>query len=245
MRAMSKDDHREPGHPDLLGALVMGLLDPDEAAAVESHVAQCADCRGERAAMTTVRERLDAVPGHEVLAEYDRQESVGTADPSDDVLLQRVLREMRGTSERKPPSRMRRVATAVAVIAAIGGVGAVVGRVTAPEPPPGASSTAGAQVFQHTEKTTGVGARVQVIPAPGSGVRLRISVTGAPQGQTGEVYAVATDGRRKLVASWVVRQPPSEESVPVMDGTAAFSAEQILRFEVTDPTGKLWCTVST
>lgn len=240
---MSEDEFRDPGHPDLLGALALGLLDPDEAAVVQTHLARCATCRSEFAAMTTMRERLDAVPAHDVLAEYARQESVGTAAPGDDMVLQRVIGAMRGTPKRKPASRAWRVAAAVVLLVAVGGLGAVVGRVTAPEPSPSASSTAGARVFENTEASTGVGAWIEVIPARPTWVRLRIRLATPPSGQTCEVYAVSSDGRRKLAASWVVHRP--DESAPVIDGTAAFSAQDIIRFEVTDAAGNLWVTVPT
>jgi hypothetical protein len=240
---MSENKYRDPGHPDLLGALVMGLLDPAEAAGVQSHVAQCGPCHSELAAMMALRGRLDAVPAHDVLAEYARQESFGTASPTDDIVLRRVLGAMRGVPVQKPLNRAWRTAAAVIVFAAVGGIGAVIGRATAPEPGPAISSTAGAQVFETKEPSTGIGAWIEVIPVRPSWVRLRIRLAAPPPGQTCEVYAVSSDGRRKLAASWVAHRP--DEVAPVVEGTAAFAAQDIIRFEVTDPAGKLWVTVPT
>jgi hypothetical protein len=51
-----------PQARDRLPELLYGGLAPGDAAAVESHLAGCADCRRERDALKHVREALDAVP---------------------------------------------------------------------------------------------------------------------------------------------------------------------------------------
>jgi hypothetical protein len=51
-----------PQARDLLLGLLYGDLTPDDASAVEAHVAGCVDCQREREALHSVRLALDAVP---------------------------------------------------------------------------------------------------------------------------------------------------------------------------------------
>jgi len=64
-----------------LGAYTLDALAPDEARAVEAHLAECADCRREVAELTELRGMLDTVP----------QEAFLDGPPDDgELLLQRT-----------------------------------------------------------------------------------------------------------------------------------------------------------
>ena len=49
-------------HAENLGAYTMGLLDPAEARAVRSHLADCPDCRRQLDELAEVKDLLDRVP---------------------------------------------------------------------------------------------------------------------------------------------------------------------------------------
>ena len=52
----------------LLGAYLLGGLEPDEARAFEDHLAGCADCRGELEELESLPALLDAVPAADAVA---------------------------------------------------------------------------------------------------------------------------------------------------------------------------------
>ncbi|AOY69762.1 zf-HC2 domain-containing protein [Arthrobacter sp. TES] len=52
----------------LLGAYLLGGLEPDEARAFEDHLAACADCRGELEELESLPALLDAVPAADAVA---------------------------------------------------------------------------------------------------------------------------------------------------------------------------------
>lgn len=84
-----------------LPALVYGDLPPEEAARVERHVADCAACRKEYAALQQLRTLLDAGPAPEVRVDL--------------VALYRQSAERR----RRQAQRWRRLATALTALAAV------------------------------------------------------------------------------------------------------------------------------
>ncbi|MGH3801232.1 MAG: anti-sigma factor family protein, partial [Pseudonocardiaceae bacterium] len=107
-----------------LGAYALGALAPDEARAVDAHLAECADCRREVAELTDLRSMLDSVP----------QEAFLDGPPDDGgLVLQRTLRQMRAAPGGQP-RRARFPVAAGAVVIALAAVsgGVLLGRQTAP-----------------------------------------------------------------------------------------------------------------
>ncbi|MDQ4105234.1 MAG: zf-HC2 domain-containing protein, partial [Actinomycetota bacterium] len=106
-----------------LGAYALGVLGSDEVAAMDAHLAECADCRGELTELAKLRNMLDSVPPEAFLD-----------GPPDDghLLLQRTLRRIRVQQGGLPRRARFPAAAGVAVIAlaALGG-GVVLGRQTA------------------------------------------------------------------------------------------------------------------
>src|SRR4051794_4228263 len=71
--------------PADLGALALGLLDPDRTRAVEAHLATCPACRRDLEDLTAVTHLLGEVP----------LEALLEGPPDGDLVLRRTLRQMR------------------------------------------------------------------------------------------------------------------------------------------------------
>src|SRR5215212_9194000 len=111
--------------PTELGALALGLLDPDRTRAVEEHLATCATCRRDLEDLTAVTHLLGEVPPEAFL----------DGPPDGDLVLQRTLRQIRVEAAAERRRRLvPRVAAAVAALAVLAGGGVVAGRATAPDP---------------------------------------------------------------------------------------------------------------
>ncbi|MEU5693801.1 zf-HC2 domain-containing protein [Actinosynnema sp. NPDC020468] len=224
--------------PQLLGAYVLGALDPREGRAVEEHLATCPRCRSELAELRAMEEAMGGVPPEALL---DGPPEGG------DLLLQRTLRQVR--RERGAQLTRRRVGVGVAaaaVVAVVLGGGFAVGRGTAPEPvaQPGTSVPAppsGTKVGSTTDPTTGARMTVQVRPAAGW-VRVNASVGGIGQGRKCRLVVVGKDGSRQEAGSWLVSQLGEKEGTN-LDGSALIAPDDVAAVEVVDFDGRLLVTV--
>ncbi|GFJ94330.1 anti-sigma factor family protein [Phytohabitans rumicis] len=110
-------------HDTQLGAYVLGTLDPGERRDIDAHLAGCATCRADLAALEAVKDVLDDIPPEALLH----------GPPDADLVLQRTLRQVRveaaaGAGRRWVPA----VAAAAVLLAGALGAGVAVGRGTAP-----------------------------------------------------------------------------------------------------------------
>jgi len=117
----------------MLGAHVLGHLSPSEDGAVRAHLDGCATCRAELAEIATV------VP---LLGGVDPATFASPPTPPPDLgvrIRAAIAAESAGLRRTTPPARSRRRAlvglAAAAVLVAGVGVGALLGRTTAPEAP--------------------------------------------------------------------------------------------------------------
>ncbi len=95
--------------PSLVGAYVLGALEPDEQRAAERHLAGCPDCSAELAGFRGLPALLDRVPAAEAAA--------GPVVPSPD-LYDRVAAAVRRPARRRWPA-----VAAVAAVLGVGGIG--------------------------------------------------------------------------------------------------------------------------
>jgi hypothetical protein len=221
---------REPHEhdPTELGALALGLLDPDRTRVVERHLATCASCRRELEDLTAVTELLGEVPPEAFLE----------GPPDGDLVLQRTLRQMRAESAARRRHRLapRIVAAAAAVAVALGG-GVALGRATAPEPVvvPAQAPAANA-ITLRGQGVPGVSMTAVVTPAMGW-VRVSTAVRGIPPGERCRVVVLARDGSRTLAASWLTTPKGQTEGIQI-DGAAIVAPDQVAGVAVENEAGK-------
>jgi predicted anti-sigma-YlaC factor YlaD len=206
----------------LLGAHLLGALDPADTDEIEGHLATCADCRAEAAELGSLLALLDEVPPEAFL----------DGPPDGDLVVQRAIRQVR--QEHSGGQRNRWLfgtAAAVVVIAALVIAGVVIGRGTdtgvtaqptttiAPAPP------AGTKIIQATDPTTNARITVRVVPAAGW-VRVHAAVAGVQAGQRCRLVVVASDGTREVAGSWLV-SPTGEQQGTALDGTALVRPDDV------------------
>jgi predicted anti-sigma-YlaC factor YlaD len=208
----------------LLGAHMLGGLDPADADAIEQHLATCAGCRAEQAELEKLLAVLDEVPPEAFL----------DGPPNDaDLIVARAIRQIR--RERTGGQRSKwllSAAAAVVVIAALVTAGVVIGRstdtdvtaqpatsTTAPTPP------AGTRVLQAMDPTTRARITARIVPAAGW-VRVHAAVTGVKAGQRCRLVVIATDGTREVAGSFLV-SPTGEQQGTALDGAALIRPEDV------------------
>jgi anti-sigma factor RsiW len=162
--------HRGPQEhdPGELGALALGLLDPQRTRAVEEHLARCAACRRDLEDLTAVTDLLGEVPPEALL----------DGPPDGDLVLQRTLRQIRAEAAADRRRRLvPRIAAAVAAVAVLAGGGVAVGRATAPDPVVVTAAAPATGVTLRGDGVSGVTMAAVVSPAAGW-VRVSTNVKG-------------------------------------------------------------------
>ncbi|WP_026421553.1 anti-sigma factor family protein [Actinokineospora inagensis] len=230
-------DHEAP----MLGAYALGALDEDERAAVERHLADCADCRAELRDLEEVRDMAGELPPEALLE----------GPPEDgDLLLARTLRQVRAevTADRNRRIAVAGVAAAV-VIAAVLGAGVAIGRSTGTPVAGGPTVTVsppepqvdGTRFLSGGDPGTGVHLTAKVVPAAGW-VRVNLAATGIPAGERCRVIVVGTDGSREQAASWVVSEAGAANGT-TLDGSAMVDMANISAVEIVNDAGKKFVSV--
>ena len=222
---------------DLLGAYALGVLDPDEVTAIDQHVASCADCREDLAALVEMKDSLGEVPPEAFL---DGPPEGG------DLLLQRTLRAVRADKTRSGRQRMSLMAAGVVALATVAvGAGVLVGRGTGqapqvlPPPPPAATATApvpaptsqvGVRAVSATDRVTGARINATVTPAAGW-VRVHADVSGIKAGKRCQLIVQTRDGTRVVAGSWLV-SPTGESQGTKLDGSAIVAPADVAAVQV-------------
>src|SRR6476659_890865 len=101
---------------ELLGAYALGVLDPDEVRAVDTHIASCPECQAELADLQEMKDSLGEVPPEAFL---DGPPEGG------DLLLQRTLRAVRQDKARAGRQRYGLVAAGIVALVAVAAGGGV------------------------------------------------------------------------------------------------------------------------
>jgi predicted anti-sigma-YlaC factor YlaD len=119
----------------LLGAYVLGGLDPADSLRFEAHLQECAECRTELEELEKLPAMLDALPVPDAVALTTSRPDAGGAEPAIAV-PHAVLNEL---AARRRTSRRRWAALVGAVAAACLALGVAAGPVFNRPPPPDAS----------------------------------------------------------------------------------------------------------
>jgi len=199
----------------LLGAYVLGGLEPADLALFEAHLQGCAGCRKELAVLEKVPVLLDALPVPDAVALTDAPGSEA-ADPGVPVRLFDELARRRRTSRR------RWAALAGAVAAACLAVGLAVGPLLARPPQPDATysvvSGGGLQVnIDMARKTWGTELAVSGSSLPADGT-LSLWVRDRAGGEDRACAWTATPSGKVKVTGATPIQLGSISSVELRDG---------------------------
>jgi anti-sigma factor RsiW len=208
-----------------LGAYVLGVLEPEECSAVERHVDRCAECHAQLTELAPLVGLLRQVPFEEPeqRAQAGPAPKVPVAAPEPVGTAQAVSRFVRRTRARR-----LLIAGALAVSAAVTGVGVYLGSQNSH--PAAVPSAVTASV---TDPTTHVTASAVLTPAAtGTAIRLRLS--GLPPALC-RLVVHARDGRTETAATWTSGYA-SAVSVP---GSTALGVRDIARMDVVTSSGRL------
>jgi hypothetical protein len=211
-----------------LGAYVLGVLEADEVAEFEAHLAWCAACR------------------HEVaeLGEVPSEAFVDGPPDGGDLLLQRTLRVVRAAESQRRP-RSFPVGGAAAVIVVTLGVGIFLGRQTAPDtsaqdrqPATTAPSTPPSGTRNIEGSDAEIGARLAVTVTPAAGwVRVHVAVQGVREGERCKLVVVSKQGQQVEAGSWVVSAKGEREGSGI-DGAALVPPKDVAAVEVVTMDGR-------
>jgi len=218
-----------PEHdPVELGALTLGLLDPDRARAVEQHLATCPSCRRDLEELTAVTDLLGEVPPEALLE----------GPPDSDLVLRRTLRQIRAEAAAERRRRLvPRMAAAVAGVAVLLGGGVALGRATSPDPVVvAAPGPADGAVTMQGDGVPGVSMVAVVTPAAGW-VRVSATVKGIPPGERCRVLVLARDGHSEVAAAWLT-SPRGETEGTQVDGAAIVAPDQMAGIAVVNEAGR-------
>ncbi|GAB4100328.1 zf-HC2 domain-containing protein [Sinomonas halotolerans] len=192
-------DHRDARMS--LGAYLLGALGPEEARAVEAHVAVCAQCRAEVEELETLPALLDAVPAQRALALADAAPLPGEAS-APPALLAKVRARRRALRARGTAALTGAAAASLVLGAALGAsvlrapTAQGPGTMTTASPAPSASPAA------RYSLATADGAQVEIgLVAKAWGTELSLECRGMPAGVF-SVWVVADDGTQERAANW-------------------------------------------
>lgn len=212
-------------HADV-GAYALGLLEDQDRAAFEAHLAACDACRAELETLSPVGVLLKGM--EPVLVP-------GDASPPVDLLHRRAT-----------ASRRRRrnliIASAAACAALLGG-GIAVGLASAPNQTQAALT---GQLHSASNPANGASGTVGLV-AKGWGTQVQLDLAGVKGPQECELIAVSKTGARKTVTGWFVPAPgdgvPGHQAHLLVEGGTAIALGDLARFEVIVVNGPVLLTI--
>lgn len=201
-----------------VGAYALGLLEEEDSAAFEAHLAQCPSCHAELAEFAPMKALFAG------LEPVESPEDHGVPD---------LLRKRAEVSRRR--TRWVVAVGAAACVAALGG-GLAAGYAVAPAPSSAAASPVlTGQLHSATNPRTGVTGTVGLVSkAWGTYVTLDLAHVRGPL--ECQLIAVAKTGERRVVAGWLVGVPgdgvPGHPAHLLVAGSTAISLAKLARFDV-------------
>ena len=212
-------------HTDV-GAYALGLLEDQDRAAFEAHLATCDACRGELETLSPVGVLLRGM---------EPVQLPGDASPPVDLLHRRAV-----ASRRRRRSLI--IASAAACVALLGG-GIGVGLASAPGQ---AQAALTGQVHSATNPANGAAGIVGLV-AKGWGTQVQLDLAGVKGPLECELIAVSKTGERRTVTGWFVPAPgdgvPGHPAHLLVQGGTAIALGDLARFEVTVASGQVLLTI--
>lgn len=211
-----------------LGAYALGLLNDQDTADFEAHLATCPACAAELVTLTPVAGLLRGLDPVE--------EPEGAAVPEAPVDL---LRRRAQVSRRR--SRWQAAVGAAACVAALGG-GLAAGVATASGPAPAVAG----QLHTAKDASTGASGTVGLV-AKAWGTQVTLDLAGVRGPAECQLIAVAKDGQQKVVTGWFVPAPgdgvPGHPAHLVIQGGTAIPLGNLAHFKVVIINGPTLVTI--
>lgn len=198
-----------------LGAYVLGALEPGERSAVDGHLAGCAACRDELAA-------LAGLPG--LLGRLREDDVLTDPSPPPSRLLDALL-----TTVGRRRRRARWLAAAAATVA-LATTGTAVTELVAAHPST-ASRPGNSRPVVATQGQVRASATLQ---SRAWGTAVSLQLTGVPGGEHCTLIAVARDGRSEIAANWEA----TYTGRATVTGATAISRAQLVTLRVVGPDGR-------
>ncbi len=244
------------GIREMLGAYVLGALEPEETEEVRRHIETCPACTEEYAQLRPLPGLLDLVSVEEVTTSVPGPTAgvQGESRAAWPLPTDRQWHALVGRAERERSGRRRRALAATAGAVAAAGLLAFFGAfalrdggdgspTATPSPTSSATAPAGDQVGA-VDNRTGVHATVS-FTAVGWGTKLAVELGGVPAGEKCSLIAVSASGRREVASSWQVpasgypRDPVSGGAGTItIPGAVGMQPDQIDHYEIVTVSGK-------
>jgi hypothetical protein len=206
-----------------VGAYALGLLEAQDTAAFEAHLATCESCRAEFAELSPMKALLTG------LGPVDTPDDVTAAAPVTDLLHRRAQAGRRRTR------RLLVVGAAAAAVAAAAGVAG--GLAAAPSHPQQvvAGAVMGGQEHSATDPRTGVRGTVGLL-VKGWGTWVTLDLANVRGPLECELVAVSKTGETRVVTGWNVAVPgdgvPGHPAHLLVAGGTSIPLADLSRFEV-------------
>jgi hypothetical protein len=214
-------------HVDV-GAYALGLLEDQDKAAFESHLATCDICRAELSTLS---------PLGDLLRGLDPVSAPGDTEPPVSLLRRRAAASRR---------RLRwQILVAAAACAALLGGGIGLGLATAPSNGAVAQGLTGVR-HSATNPSNGVAGTVGLV-AKGWGTQVWLDLGGVRGPLECQLVAVSKTGERRVVTGWFVAPPgdgvPGHPAHLLVQGGTSIAMSNLASFEVTVVSGGTLLTI--
>jgi hypothetical protein len=206
----------------LLGVYLLGAIDPAGRAAVECHLAQCAECRKELAGLASLPAMLSRVPAAEV---YQPGEPAPAAGQPAGPGLPRLLR---GTATARRTRRWRELVMAAAAVVLAAALGAGVQHVLNPQARPVPETGSWLAVSARNGQT--LASATVAYSARGWGTALDVRVRQVPAGTTCQLWVTNRSGQQAEAGGWTIVRGPQRAWYPA---STSFAASTLRSFAIT------------
>ena len=221
-----------------LGVYLLGAITPADRATVDSHLARCADCRGELGGLASLPGRLASVPAADVTGMAQAEaDPAGRGEGPPDLALGLLLG--RAARLRWQLKWRRLAAAAAAAVLAGGGAVAVSRALYPPAQQPSATALPWTTLVQGRDSRTGAAATVSYLAEPW-GLQLHVRVSGIPAGTRCVLQVIGPDGREVAAGGWTV---PAGRPHPWYPASSPFPASAVRGFQVATTAGQTLVSV--
>jgi Putative zinc-finger len=183
----------------LLGVYLLGAIEPAGRAAVDHHLAHCAECRKELAGMAGLPAMLSRVPAADVYQPGEPPPAAGQPGGTGVPGLTRLLRR---TATARRARRWIVLAAAAAAVVLAAGLGASVQHLLHPQARPVAELGGWMAVSARNEQT--LASATVAYSARGWGTELDVRVRRVPAGTTCQLWVTNRSGEQAEAGGWTI-----------------------------------------